>query len=384
MITHATIRAGVPTHSKAIYHRIRFTCHDPVVFIELFEGEKSRSIVIVRDVELNRAKQLIKADKHYIPRDFTPGDGLSGDREIATAQAAAECLRRHGVHHVKGDRSLPFLYVSIAREAGIEIELDPDLGVKNRRQKDEQEVEFLRQAQRDTEKAIQMTCEMIARATARADGVLFHDGQPLDSESVRRIVDQYLMQLGYVNDISIIACGPVGADCHNPGTGFIRTGEPVLVDIFPMNKTTMYYGDCTRTVVHGEIPDIVSRMHKMVFEAKQAAATATRAGVTGESVHQATVAVLKKYGVHIGFAPKDAADDLIFIPHGTGHGIGLDLKEPPLLDFKGVQLVAGDCVTIEPAVYANGVGGVRLEDMYIVRENHAENLDELFQGLTWK
>jgi Xaa-Pro aminopeptidase len=101
-------------------------------------------------------------------------------------------------------------------------------------------------------------------------------------------------------------------------------------------------------------------------------------------VHQATVAVLKQHNVHIGFPPTDAPRELIFLPHGTGHGIGLDLKEPPLLDFKGVELLAGDAVTIEPAVYCAAVGGVRIEDLYIVRDNGAENLNTLPEDLRWK
>ncbi|MBC7783991.1 MAG: aminopeptidase P family protein [Burkholderiales bacterium] len=379
-----TIRAGVPTHNLALYHRIRFTCHDPAVFIELDDGTRKRSILIIRNVELNRARQLVKSDKIYCPKDFTPPGGLSGDREIATAQAAIECLRRHAVTRACGDRSLPLLYVSLARESGIEIELDADLGVRERRQKDEQEIGYLRQAQRDTESAIRMACELIASASARADGVLMHEGQPLDSRIVRVLIDTHLMKLGYINDQSIVACGPIGADCHNPGEGLLRTGQPVIVDVFPMNKQTLYHGDCTRMVVHGDVPEVVNRMLAMVSEAKKAAETATRAGATGDAIHHATVAVLKRHGVHIGFAPPDAAKDLIFIPHGTGHGIGLDLKEPPLLDFNGPELLVGDAVTIEPAVYSHAVGGVRLEDLYIVREAGAENLGGLPEGLSWK
>ncbi len=377
-----TIRAGVPAISKSVYHRIRFAAHDPAVCID-FAGPPAKSVLIIRDVELERARKLARADRVYVPKDFTPADGLSGDREIATAQAAVECLRRHAVTRAAGDRSLPLLYVSLAREAGIEIELDADLGIAERRQKDEQEVELLRKAQRATESAIRMACERICRANARRDGVLEHDGQAVTSDVVRRWIDLHLMELGYANEDSIVAGGPIGADCHHPGEGDIRTGEPVIIDVFPQDKQSFYHGDCTRMAVHGDVPDSAWRMHEMVAEAKKAAEQVIRAGTTGDAVHQATIAVLKRHGVHIGFPPAGAADDLIFLPHGTGHGIGLDLKEPPLLDFKGVQLVAGDCVTIEPAVYCKAIGGVRIEDMYIVREGGVENLNALPEQLSW-
>lgn len=383
MPTTATIRAGVPAISKAVYHRIRFACHDPAAIIEIDDGQRTRSLLILRDVEQERARTLARADKVYVPRDFVPPGGLSGERDIATAQAAIECLRRHAITRARGDRTLPLLYVALAREAGIEIELDPDLGIRERRQKDEQEVELLRQAQHATESAIRMACETIARATARADGVLIHDDAPLTSERIRTLIDIHLMQRGYLSADTILACGPIGADCHHPGAGVLRTGEPAIVDVFPMNQSTFYHGDCTRMVVHGAVPEIVSRMHAMVVHAKQSAERATRAGATGDGVHRATVAALTAHGVHIGFPPAGAPDDLIYLPHGTGHGLGLDLKEPPLLDFNGPELLPGDAVTIEPAVYCKSVGGVRIEDLYIVRANGAENLNTLPEGLTW-
>lgn len=377
-----TIRAGVPSISKAVYHAIRFAAHDPAVYITLPVGDAVRRVLIVRDIEMPRAKQLPTADRVYCPADFAPTEGLSGDREIATAQAAAVCLTRHGVRRVAGDRSLPLVFAEHLREAGVDVVLDPDLGVLDRRRKDDSEVAAIRQAQRDTEAVIAEVCGLIRHATARRDGVLVHDGAPLTSDSVRAMIDLKLMARAYSNEGSIIAGGPIGSDCHHYGVGELRTGEPVLVDVFPQSKTTLYHGDCTRTVVHGDVPDAVRGMHAAVLAAKRAAENATSAGVTGDAVHQATVAAMKAHGVHVGTPSADADPQTWFLPHGTGHGLGLDLKEPPLLDFKGVELLAGDAVTIEPAVYSRAVGGVRVEDLYIVRDGGCENLNTLYDGLT--
>ena len=69
---------------------------------------------------------------------------------------------------------------------------------------------------------------------------------------------------------------------------------------------------------------------------------------------------------------------------GTGHGIGLEVHEPPLLDFKGPELLVGDALTIEPGLYCKAIGAIRLEDMVIVREDGCENLNQLPEGLDWK
>jgi Xaa-Pro aminopeptidase len=109
--------------------------------------------------------------------------------------------------------------------------------------------------------------------------------------------------------------------------------------------------------------------------------------VTGEAVHRAAIEVIQREGFSLGFPPVDAADtvpaDFCSMPHGTGHGIGLDLKEPPLLDFGGPELVAGDAVTVEPGLYALNLGGVRLEDLVIVTEDGCRNLNKLHEGLEW-
>jgi Xaa-Pro aminopeptidase len=189
---------------------------------------------------------------------------------------------------------------------------------------------------------------------------------------------------GYANPPSIIAGGPGGADCHNLGFGELRTAEPVIIDIFPRNRDTLYNGDCTRTAVHGDVRAEIVRMHAAVCAAKRAAAAAVRAGVAGEAVHLATTEVLRRQGYGIGLPGKDAPDSYCTMPHGTGHGVGLDVHEPPLLDLKGPELLAGDVVTIEPGLYRKDLGGVRVEDMVVVTEEGCENLNRLHEGLDWK
>ena len=380
----AILMAGIPASNMSLYRKIRFSVGDPTALIELPAPHGGESILILRDIEMERAKQHARVDRVACPADYTPESGLSGDRETATAQAAAECLRRAHVTRVIGDRSVPLIYSEIIREAGIAVECDPELGVVDRRAKDPQEVAWLRESQRATEGAMEMACRMVCAATARADGVLEVDGQPLTSERVRTAIDQWLLERGYLNPVSIVAGGPQGADCHDHGTGELRTGETVIIDIFPQNQTTYYYGDCTRTAVHGEIPDAVKRMHEVVKAAKAAGIQATRAGVTGEQVHLATQEVIIREGFQMGLPGEHAPESYCGMTHGTGHGIGLDVHEPPLLDFKGPELVVGDALTIEPGLYRRDLGGVRVEDMVVVTADGCENLNTISEELDWR
>lgn len=377
----ATVRAGVPSINKAVFHQLRFAAHDPAAVIDV----GGKRVVVMRDVELPQARQTVRADSIHAYEEFEPPGGLSGDREVRAAQSVAECLRRAGVRRVRADRSLSLLFADEMRRAGLEVELDAELGVSERRRKDETEVAAMRKAQEVTERAIEMALTLIGGAEAGKDGVLVDPdtGDALTSEAVMRRIDLFLMGLGFAGEHHIVAAGIDGASCHNGGSGPIRTGEPVIVDVFPRDNETGYHGDCTRCVVHGEIPEEVARMHAAVVEAKRAGIAACVPGKTGEDVHRAVVDVITARGFETGFPPAGAPRGWASMQHGTGHGLGLDLKEPPLLDYKGPELVEGDAVTVEPGLYMVGVGGIRIEDLVIVRSGGPENLNRLGEGLEW-
>ncbi len=111
---------------------------------------------------------------------------------------------------------------------------------------------------------------------------------------------------------------------------------------------------------------------------------AAKAGTTGEAVHLATVEAIKTAGYSVGLPASDSPDSYCALTHGTGHGVGLDVHEPPLLDMKGPELLPGDVVTIEPGLYRKDLGGVRVEDMIVIRPTGCENLNRLPEGLDWR
>ena len=124
-------------------------------------------------------------------------------------------------------------------------------------------------------------------------------------------------------------------------------------------------------------------MHAAVVEAKAAAIAAVRPGATGEDVHRATLGVLTAYGFESGLPKEGDPESRIAITHGTGHGVGLDVHEPPLLDIGGPELIVGDVLTVEPGLYGPSVGGLRIEDMVAVTEGGCENFNTLPVGLDW-
>lgn len=374
------ILAGYPDRFPGVYHRIRFLCGDMTVYLDLGGG---RTHLIVRNIEFPRAKKAGRAKHVWTPENLAPAGGLSSDRDTSFAEATGELLVREGVTQISGDYLLPLLFVDVLGKRGVEVAFDPELGRVDRRMKDDWEVEQLREAQQHTEAAIRYAYDTIARATI-VDGVLHHDGGALTAERLRSMIAIFLLQRGLPspNDC-IVAPGRIGSDCHHRGEGVLRTDEPIIIDVFPMSTKSRYWGDCTRTLCRGTPHPTLSMMHAHVVEAKAQAIKACRAGGTGAQVHRAVLDVFNREKYHIGMPPDDAPDDLIFYPHGTGHGIGLECHEPPILDALCGKLVNGDALTIEPGLYCKAIGGVRVEDMVIARPDGCENLNQLPEGLWW-
>ncbi len=189
------------------------------------------------------------------------------------------------------------------------------------------------------------------------------------------------MKRGYsMTHGAIVATTPHVADCHHNGEGPLYTGRPVVIDLFPRDESTRYWGDCTRTVVHGQASDTVIAMHAAVLEAKATAIAALTAGVTAHAVHAAAENILTRHGYP---SSRGTITDEPSIQHGTGHGIGLDLHEPILLDFDGEEILAGEVFTVEPGLYGRIDGGVRVEDMLVVTSGEARNLNSLPEFLKW-
>jgi Xaa-Pro aminopeptidase len=119
----------------------------------------------------------------------------------------------------------------------------------------------------------------------------------------------------------------------------------------------------TRTVHVGKISTAERRMYQAVREAQEAAVSAVRAGVACGQVDRAARITLRRAGFGRYFT------------HSTGHGVGLEIHEPPRIGKGRTEpLRAGMVITVEPGVYVPGQGGVRIEDMVVVTESGCEVL----------
>ncbi|HLF25857.1 MAG TPA: Xaa-Pro peptidase family protein [Anaerolineae bacterium] len=162
---------------------------------------------------------------------------------------------------------------------------------------------------------------------------------------------------------TIVASGPNGAMVHHrAGPRALQPGEPIVIDFGAM--TDGYRSDMTRTVSLGHADAKYAEVFEVVYRAQQAALEGIHAGMTGAEADATarTVIVAAGYGEHFG--------------HGLGHGVGLAIHEAPRASRLAAteRLPAGATLTVEPGVYLAGWGGVRLEDLVVVREAGVEVL----------
>ena len=185
------------------------------------------------------------------------------------------------------------------------------------------------------------------------------------------------LENGCSTDDSICCGGPESADPHRAMSDVIRAGLPIVLDIYPFDKRTRYWGDMTRTVVRGTPPPEVVRMWDAVLEAQQAGLDTVRPGVNGRDVHYACCEVFKRHGYGSLAKPyRDIESDARFIT-GTGHGLGLEIHEFPRVSEADVVLEVGDVITVEPGLYDPRLGGIRIEDLVVVTETGCRNLTTL-------
>ena len=335
-------------------------------------------VLVVSPLEIDRARVQSKTSK-TLELDEA---GFEDHGPFASfARLAAKLLRQRAAEEARVSARLQAGYLEELRATGLGIEVDRELFRTERRQKSQQEAAFIQASQRAAEAAVVEVVSQLAQADIR-DGILWLDESPLTSERLYARASLRLGEKGFTCPDMIIAGSPECAMPHFRGQGPIRAGAPVIIDIFPSSRKTHYYGDLTRTVVVGDIPDEVRRMHAAVLQSLDAGIESIRAGASGREVHQGVCQVLVDRGYGTTTKGFEGAEGAARMNHSTGHGVGLDVhEEPSLRGPDDNTLLEGDVVTVEPGLYLLGFGGVRVEDTGMVTKDGFKNFTTLTRSL---
>ena len=340
----------------------------------LYAENNGSRYVLTNVLEIEKMKKL--GVETRMPDDYGIDELLKSGkrpREIRNELLLRAC-RDLGI----SDAAVPFWFpVDLAdflRQNGIELRADEELFDERRRSKNEAEIAGIRRAQKATEAGMAAVAEMLRSADANGSGLVL-DGEPLTVERVKVAISQAFMDNGAASDDFIVAWGEQAARGHDMGSGQIQAGTPVVVDLFPKDKESACYADMTRTFVVGEPPEEIVEWHRLVKEAVDRTIEPIKPGVTGRELFDIACDIFEEAGQKTQRTkePGKPLDEGFF--HSLGHGVGLEVHEAPGLGLLADKpFVVGDVVTIEPGLYRQGYGGVRLEDLILVTEDGYENL----------
>jgi Xaa-Pro aminopeptidase len=217
--------------------------------------------------------------------------------------------------------------------------------------------------------------EAIRRAAAITDEVFERlAGERFTGRTERELawwIERLFRELG-ADGLSFdvtVATGPNGSRPHaEPGERTVEPGHLIVVDAGCV--VDGYCSDCTRTFAAGDLPDELRRRYEVCLEAELAALEAVRPGATGREADAAARDRIAEAGFGEEFG------------HGLGHGVGLAVHEAPTLRPESSDtLAAGNVVTVEPGIYLAGAGGVRIEDLVVVRDGGPEVLSRFTKEL---
>jgi Xaa-Pro aminopeptidase len=223
-----------------------------------------------------------------------------------------------------------------------------DVVETHRRIKDDEERATIRRAQAATDAAFA--------------GILDRFAVGVSEQWIAREIERLMMDAGAdgIAFDTIVAFGENAAEPHHePNHRTLEEGDVIKMDLGALVEG--YHADMTRTIAFGQPTAELRKIHDVVRQAQQTAIDTVRPGLTGVEVDAAARAVITDAGYGDGFV------------HGLGHGVGLEIHEAPGLGTtQDNVLPEGAVVTIEPGVYLEGIGGVRIEDMVEITADGCE------------
>jgi len=322
--------------SPELRHEVPLAAPDAMIYIER-DGARR---VYASSLELPRLELLDGLESiayEEIGLDELVAAGLGWhaiDRELVL-----RACRHSGAETLVVPRSFPLEAADHLRANGIDVTADGSLFDERRRRKSTAELIGIRRALRASEQALDR---------ARS---LLREQRGVTCDDVRAEITRTFTEAGMtIPDLVIVSHGPQTAIGHEPGHGRIEPGEPVIIDLFPQDPESGCYCDMARTFCIGEPPEQLVTYHRLCLEVFERAYPAIRPGATGKEIFGLACDVFERegYPTQRTKAEGEVLEEGFY--HSLGHGVGLEVHEPPSLGRAGEELVAGDVIAVEPGL----------------------------------
>ena len=368
MTTYLLFDNGI--RSPEMRHEISEPVADPVVFMD-HDGKR---VVAGPGLEAEVfAKREDVVDEFWSFSDLGI-DALNADESVPVDMIRPElvvrAVERLGVTDVVVPPTFYAQVADLLRSRGVQVIVDARAWADRRRRKSPAELEGSERAQRAADIAMLTAARMLRDAEQTADGRLRFEGEILTAELVRETMTTVLSQQGADSDEIIVQSSDACLKGHDLGSGPIAPNESCIIDVFPRDRRTGAFSDMTRTFVPGRPSDELVKLHHHCRQALELALDACRPGT--ENLYALVADFMHSHGHPSQLHPADPPVDNQGFFHALGHGVGLEVHERPVLGRRCEALVPGDVIALEPGLYYEGVGGVRLEDTVLITDEGFE------------
>jgi Xaa-Pro aminopeptidase len=337
----------------------RFFAPDAFIFLE----ERGKRTLVLSDLEIDRARKQAQADE-FVSYSALEREVQGNQRKApAYEKVLAHFLRKRGVRSAVVPSNFALGFAQELERSRIKVRATNGLFWPEREAKTDDELKLMRRALQITEAGMARGIEVLAASKPGPAKKLVWAGKPLTSEVLRAEIDSAVLRAGGLPANTIVAGGDQACDPHERGSGPLKANSLIILDIFPRDAKSGYFGDMTRTVVRGRASEAQKELWETVREGQEMALKKMKPGVDGLSVHNE----VKQFFTDRGFPTEVRGGRQVGFFHGTGHGLGLEIHEIPR--FQKTIFKVGQVITVEPGLYYPGLGGVRIEDVAVVTKS---------------
>lgn len=341
---------------------------DPFIAF-LFQGKK---YAVLNKLEFARVRRDGKFDVVWPLESFHERwRQLHPDKRPQTADVVELIATDLGIEGFLVPFDFPTGLALEISEKGIDVGVAEGMLFPERAFKSDGEAECIREGNSASAAGFRIV-ETILRAAVIDGDRLLYQGQVLTSERLREEIEIVCLRRGAHALNTIVAGGDQGCDPHCRGSGPLRPHELIIVDIFPRIARTGFHGDMTRTYLKGKASEAQTNLVDAVFQTQQSVLRKHAPGINGRELYQYVVDTFNQRG----YRTETIEGISTGFFHGLGHGLGLEVHEPPRVSALDADLKIGHVVTVEPGLYYPGLGGCRIEDVVRITQDGYELLSE--------
>ena len=368
--TTRLIVAASETDPDMLY-ATRFFAPDPFIFLE----RNGKRTLVLSDLEIDRGRKQAEADEFVSFNQLEREAQGQSKKAPPYEKVLAHFLRKRGVRSTIVPANFPLGYAQELARNRIRVQATNGLFWPEREAKSAKEVEMIGHALRITEKGLKRAIEVLKASKPGPGKRLRWSGKTLTSEMLRAEIDSTILRAGGIPTGTIVAGGDQACDPHERGFGPLYANSLIILDVFPRDAKTGYFGDMTRTVLRGRASEAQRKLWETVKAGQALALRKIKAGVDGMTIHKA----IQKFFAERGFPTEVCKGRHVGFFHGTGHGLGLEIHEYPRL--QKVTLKDRQVLTVEPGLYYPGLGGARQEDVVVVTKTGCRILSRFSKQL---